>query len=579
MIQLRGSGARFALVLLCVFAARATAAQQPQPAPEKGTNKLTGFVGPSQAKKMPNVLWLDSQEATSIIRRQLDRGVKIGGRGRIVLNQDPLPDAPVSADGPIVLTVGVPKLVFTSKPNPRVGEVVAFEVAFEPPPVNAPAINYHFVWDDGGGDETTAEPRTTHQFKEAGLHNVTAYALLNKQMEFAERATMRIDVVPPPPPSTAKMPQLLWLERSEAETLLAPLKVSANIDGQDGIVVAQSVPAGLDVAPGSAVTLTLALPKLTLSATTLNPAANDEVAFNLTFDSPPPAPPTVAYRFQWGDGTEEPPTEKPAATHRFSPDRNDYMVSAVAVIGNRTVESNTLTLLLRPSSKVMPQLLWLEKDEAKAQLRALKLGAKFDGQDGIVLEQNPPAGSDIQPGSPVGLKLGLPRLTLSASTREVRVNDVVTFNAAFDPPPPPSATPKITYRISRDGTPDTAIDQTVATHQFTNRGTYIVVASAVINDRWSVESAPVSLSVVAPSPKIPWLLILLGAAALSVAAYLVRQWVKRQQGVPLEAASFRTGPGSISHTIEHAEQIRNGLSVRLRGGIRSAAAAEGGADG
>jgi beta-lactam-binding protein with PASTA domain len=577
MIQSRGSGARLALLLVCtLMTAAATAQVRKRPITDVLASPQ-GNVLTEAVPRMPNVLWLERGAAEVVIRQRLHRVAKIGGNGRLVLAQDPVPDTPMAADTPIVLTVGTPRLVFSaSKLNPQVGEAVAFSIAFDPPPANSPAIEYHFVWDDGGGDQATAAPRVTHSFKEAGAHSVTAYATLNKE-QFAERAAMRIAVappplppppepLPPPPVPPVTMPQLLWLERSEADAALAPLKLSASIAGQDGIVLEQSVPPGADVAPGSPVTITLALPKLTLSASTLTPAANEDVTFSLAFDPPPPpAPPKISYRFRWDPNSEE-PSDQATVTHRFSAS-GQYVVSAVAVIGNRTLESNSLTLSLNAPSK-MPQLFWLERAEAERQLRALNLTAKIDGQEGVVLAQNPPAGSDIQPRSTVSFTLGLPKLALSASTQEARVNDAVTFKAALDPPPP--ASNKITYHFEwRDGTPATSVDQTEATHRFTNRGTYGVFASAQINDRSIVVSDRVRLSVIDASSKISWPLILLGAVALSVAAYFVARAATLPPQVPPASVSFQTGVDSISHTIEHAEQIRNGVSVRLRGGMRA----------
>jgi hypothetical protein len=576
MIQSRGSCARLALAVACTLVAGAATAQLRKRPITDVVARPQNNVLTEAVPRMPNVLWLERQQALATIQKQLQHPARFMGDGPLVIAQLPQPNAFVTQEDPIVLTLGVPKLVLTpSSLRTSIDQPVTFTLAFEPPPANQPAIEYHFVWDDGGGNVPSRGPQTSHSFHEAGTHQVTAYATINDRWTTA-RTLARIEVIPPlppppeplppPPVPTVKMPQLLWLERSEADAALAPLKLSASIAGQDGIVLEQSVAAGADVAPGSPVTITLALPKLTLSASTLNPAANEDVTFSLAFDPPPPpAPPKISYRFRWEPNSEE-PSDQATVTHRFSA-AGQHVVSAVAVIGNRTMESNALTLSLNAASK-MPQLFWLERGEAERQLRALNLVAKIDGQEGIVLAQNPPAGSDIQPGSPVGLTVGLPKLALSASTEEARVNDEVTFKAALDPPPP--ASNKITYRFEwRDGTPGTSVDHTEATHRFPNRGTYGVFVSARINERSIVVSDRVRLSVIARLPQVSWPLILLGAVALSVVAYVAAKAAKPPPQVPAASVSFQTGLGSISHTIEHAEQIRKGVSVRLRGGLRA----------
>ncbi|HUP61924.1 MAG TPA: PASTA domain-containing protein [Thermoanaerobaculia bacterium] len=481
---------------------------------------------------MPNVLWLERNDALALLRQRLDRSVKVDGEAGIVVAQDPPPDADVSSDPGVVIVLGVPALsLAASNPNPSTDEQVTFSITLDPPPARPASIYYHFVWDDGS-EVSTAEPQTARRFSEARTHTVAAYAVINDRWTTG-RTAMRLSVAASPP-ATVTMPQLLWLERNEADALLAPLQLRANIAGQDGVVLGQSIAPGSEVAPGSVLTITLALPKLTLSTPAVNPSTNDEVAFNLTFDPPPPFPPKVTYRIQWPDGTGETVADQATVTHRFS-NAGSYDFSATAVINDRwEVESNSLTLSVAGQPIEMPQLPWLESA----------------------------------------------RLSLSSSTVDPRVNDEVTFKVTFDPPPP--AAIKATWRFQwNDGTADTLVDQPVAAHRFSAAGTYVVSAGAVINDRWTIDGAQLSVSVFVPPAPIPWLAILLVAAALIVAALLFR--VLRPKAVipspqPPPAVSIRSGLGSTSHTIEHPEQIRNGLSVRLRHGIRSAVTAEGGAD-
>ena len=272
---------------------------------------------------------------------QLHRVAKIEGSEGIVIAQVPQPDAQVSPDSNVVITLGVPKLSLSaSADNPRTDEQVKFSLAFDPPlPPDTHKVEYHFVWDDDG-QVTTTEPQTTRPFPEARTHTVTAYAVIDGRWT-AGRTTIRLtsrapDLVTDP----VTMPQLSWLEINDANALLAPLQLNAKVAGPDGIVIGQSPSPGSAVAPGSVVTLTTGLPKLTLSTPAVNPAINDKVAFDLTFDPPPPTPAGVTYRIQWPDGTGETSTDQATVAHQF-PSAGNYEVFATALIhGNWGVESN-----------------------------------------------------------------------------------------------------------------------------------------------------------------------------------------------------------------------------------------------
>ena len=122
MIQSGRSAARLALVLLCVFASPVMAAQERQTTPEANARRealrqaaarraagQTETIAPAPLT-MPNVLWLERSEAMVRLRRQLHRVAKIEGSEGIVIAQVPQPDAQVSPDSNVVITLGVPKL-------------------------------------------------------------------------------------------------------------------------------------------------------------------------------------------------------------------------------------------------------------------------------------------------------------------------------------------------------------------------------------------------------------------------------------------------------------------------------------
>lgn len=461
MIQFGRSGARLALVLLCVLAAALEAQTSKSAAQQSAAPQFVP--GASASLPMPNVLWLERNDALALVRRQLHRLARIDGEAGIVIAQDPRPDAKVSGDVTIVLTLGLPKLsISASDPNPRTDEKVTFSVSVDPLPANGAQVGYHFVWDDGS-EVFSQEPQTTRAFSEARVHTVMAYAVINDRWK-TDRTAMRVSVVPPlppPPDPLVIVPQLLWLERYQVDELLKPLQLRASIAGQDGIVLDQSIAAGSEVAPGSDITVTLGLPRLTLSTPAVNPRANEDVPFNLTFDPPPPFAPQVTYRIAWRDGTEQAPTDQANVTHRFAAAGN-YLVSATALIGNRQVESNNLGVAVADPGAT-------------------------------------PTPTSTMP----------PPLPVDSAPATVPVSE----------PPPPTP------------------------------------------------------------PSIPWLAILIAVVVLTAAALLVRA-LRAKPASPQSPppVSIRSGLGSTNHTIENPDRIRSGLSVRLRTGMRSAAAIEGGAD-
>ena len=95
----------------------------------------------------------------------------------------------------------------------------------------------------------TGEAATTRQFPVPGAHSVTAYAVINGRWTTGRTAT-RVFVAQI---ALVKVPQLSWLERGDADSLLAPLKLNVSVAG-DGIVLAQSLPSSLVRDPLASVT-------------------------------------------------------------------------------------------------------------------------------------------------------------------------------------------------------------------------------------------------------------------------------------------------------------------------------------
>ena len=289
-----------------------------------------------------------------------------------------------------------------------------------------------------------------------------------------------------------------------------------------------------------------------------------------------------------------------SAAGQVAPARQPLRVNPAAM----QIPTVTATETVAPAVLKMPDVRLLRPDSAATQLRRdLHHLPEFTGDGPIVVAQDPPPGADVGPDTKILLTLGVPQLSVTASTVTPAVDEDVVFQVAAEP-----SSGDIVYSFAwNDGSAESETSVPRATHRFSKAGTYEVVVRARV---FGVEMGPVitTISPVAPLPPppldtigttaviptpepaqppvntttavnppstVPWLTIALIAAAAVAAAALVRV-VRRKPpapSTPPPRVSIRSGLGPTDHTIEHPEQIRNGLSLRLRGGVR-----QGGAD-
>jgi hypothetical protein len=286
--------------------------------------------------------------------------------------------------------------------------------------------------------------------------------------------------------------------------------------------------------------------------------------------------------------------------------------------------------ILLPRTSTVPSLFGMNRNEAARALESLHLRPTFSGiENGIAVEQKPPAGMSVPVGSAVSVTLGeMPRLVLSGPAAPAYAGSELTFSAAFVPPLPVG--PQVTYYFGwGDGSAAEGTANAVVTHRFADAANRVVSVVAVINQRFKIGSRVV-VEVLAPpvtetvqtatvvgtsettatvatevptdttpattpttttapvvpttstTPAIPAanpssnLLLLLIAAAvvlLLVVTFLLAKVLRALNRKPPEpqakSVAFNGGVKSIEYEVEHPELIRRGPSVGLRGGIRA----------
>jgi hypothetical protein len=201
----------------------------------------------------------------------------------------------------------------------------------------------------------------------------------------------------------------------------------------------------------------------------------------------------------------------------------------------------------------------------------------------------------------------------------IYVNNPLTFTMSLEPPPSPRMRVSYQFRWDDDASGGFS-EQATATHRFSVAGLHTVDGTTVINGDFKVGSNRVTVEVGGPAPPQPpstgtgtpvtstkpdpevviprpvprpvkpprggidvggpniptWVIVLAAGAAILI---LIRAVIPRSPERPEPAAappiSFHGGLRPTDHTIEHPEKILNGLTVRLRTGIRSAVPVKG----
>jgi hypothetical protein len=146
------------------------------------------------------------------------------------------------------------------------------------------------------------------------------------------------------------VPALFGMNRVEVARVLEGARLKASFSGvENGVAVEQKPSAGMSVAVGSAVAITLGeMPRLVLSGPAAPAYAGSELTFSAAFVPPLPVGPQVTYYFGWGDGSAAEGTANAVVTHRFA-DAANRVVSVVAVINQRfKIGSRVVVEVLAP---------------------------------------------------------------------------------------------------------------------------------------------------------------------------------------------------------------------------------------
>jgi hypothetical protein len=137
-------------------------------------------------------------------------------------------------------------------------------------------------------------------------------------------------------------------------------------------------------------------------------------------------------------------------------------------------------------------------------LEPLRLQPKFSGpDDGIALEQKPPAGTTLRYGSAIGVTLGyMPKLVLQGPAASAYAGSELTFSVAFVPPLPEG--PKAIYHFTwGDGSPTESTTNAVVTHRFADAGARVVSAIWSLDDGVKIGSARVAVDILPVPPPTP----------------------------------------------------------------------------
>lgn len=132
------------------------------------------------------------------------------------------------------------------------------------------------------------------------------------------------------------VPPLFGLNRIEAARLLESLHLRPKFSGpENGIAMAQDLPAGTTVKLGSVIVVTLGvLPRVVLTGPAAPAYAGNDLTFTASLVPPLPAGTQVSYDFYWGDGTPNVATKDTVVAHRFT-DPGSRVVAVTAVINER----------------------------------------------------------------------------------------------------------------------------------------------------------------------------------------------------------------------------------------------------
>lgn len=157
--------------------------------------------------------------------------------------------------------------------------------------------------------------------------------------------------------------------------------------------------------------------------------------------------------------------------------------------------------ILVPRTSTVPSLFGMSRVEVARVLEPLRLKPSFSGiENGVAVDQKPPAGTKVPYGSSVAVTLGLmPRLVLNGPAAPAYAGSELPFRVSFVPPLP--AGPKPIYQFTwGDGSPVESTTKTVITHPFADAGNRVVSVVGIIDGRFKIGSR-VSVDTLTPPPQ------------------------------------------------------------------------------
>ncbi len=350
-------------------------------------------------------------------------------------------------------------------------------------------------------------------------------------------------------------------------------------------------------------------PKLSLTANTFNPQANQRVHFTASFDQPVGS---TRYRYAWGDGQSY-DSEAPQADHAYSVPRSyKVQVLATGIVNDRSFRSESNELVMTVAATALPPP---PAPQPSATLNADHHSARIGDSIRFSAFLNPQAPSlryhfvfgdgnqqDSQ-SNEVVYSYGLaghfqPRVSISIEGQ----NQVVTSPAiqlAISKVPPPVA-PRLRVEVKSenlqpgidvvlqaslapaqegasfqfdwgDGSPlSRAGVNGVSVHRYAQQGRYPVLVSASIEEGYlAPEDQRLILVILPPSggpTLLEWILIAAGAAVMvDVVRRIYRKYSSRRLGL-----HYTAFPDAGVHTVTHVNPSLPHMSLTLRSGMDSA---------
>lgn len=297
------------------------ASTQPSPAKSKWNPAILQGTQDGAAVSetdVPELYWHTQREAEAMLAQaHLQFKVMGEAEGPIVVSQEPPPGSRVQSGSTVIITLGQPQLLLSADPlKAAINTNINFTAKLEPPlpqktPVGTDTIaaynppklqaNYTFYWDDNSQTGPTPQEKQPHSYTAPKTYNVFATAQVGN---YQIKSNLVSITVPEPTPVTPPTPTTL--------SYAVNLQVSPHT-----VIVGNKVKA--------------------------------------TVETTPPPGPDAAYKFDWGDGTQD-VRSSPTATHTYPPPARWRAVQATVTVAGHDFHSNAISVEVRtPTEPGQPE--------------------------------------------------------------------------------------------------------------------------------------------------------------------------------------------------------------------------------